>query len=169
MSSNNQIEIPSTRKSFVINSEHADMIVNDLLQGDYEALGRIFTDLVNFNLYGDFSIVETECNDKAERSARKLLKSDSEHYIAHYKGRSEQNAKNRLSGQRPDRDEVKEYARLKGYDENIAMEWCLQQATNDWLDNKGEPIKYWKKTLDAYMKAVNLNKLNSSMKGMFKL
>ena len=166
--SKNNIEIPSTRKSFVINSEHADMIVNDLMQGDYEALGRIFTDLVNFNLYGDYSIVETECNDKAERSARKLLKSDSEHYIQHYKARSEQNAKNRTARQYPDNNEIKDYARAKGYDENIVMEWCINQAHNDWLDQNGEPIKYWKKTLDSYMQAVNRNKINDLMKDKFR-
>lgn len=161
-------EIPSTKKSFVINSEHADMIVNDLMQGDYEALGRIFTDLVNFNLYGDLTITETVDGDKAERTARRLLKSDSEHYIKHYKAKSEQNAKNRLSGQRPDNAEIKDYARAKGYDENIVMEWCINQAHNDWLDQNGEPIKYWKKTLDAYMQAVMRNKINDAMKDKFR-
>ena len=166
--SKSNIEIPSTRKSFVINSEHADMIVNDLLQGDYEALGRIFTDLVNLNLYGDMSIIENLDGDKAERTARRLLKSDSEHYIAHYKARSEQNSKNRTAKQYPDNAEIKDYARAKGYDENIVMEWCLNQAHNDWLDQNGEPIKYWKKTLDAYMRGVMQNKIKASMKDMFR-
>lgn len=162
------IEIPSTRKSFVINSEHADMIVNDLLQGDYETLGRIFTDLVNFNLYGDLTITETIGNDKADRTARRLLKSDSEHYIAHYKARSEQNAKNRTARQYPDDAEIKDYARAKGYDPNIVMDWCINQAHNDWLDKNGEPIKYWKKTLDSYMQAVMRNKVTAGMKDMFR-
>lgn len=166
--SKSNIEIPSTRKSFVINSEHADMIVNDLMQGDYEALGRIFTDLVNYNLYGDLTITETVCEDKAERSSRKLLKSDSEHYIQHYKARSEQNAKNRTARQYPDNAEIKDYARAKGYDENIVMEWCLNQAHNNWLDQNDEPIKYWKKTLDSYMQAVNRNKFKAGMKDMFR-
>ena len=161
-------EIPSTRKSFVINSEHADMIVNDLMQGDYEALGRIFTDLVNFNLYGDLTITETECNDKIERSARKLLKSDSEHYITHYIARSEQNAKNRTASQYPDDAEIKDYARAKGYDPNIVMDWCIKQAHNDWKDQNGQPIKYWKKTLDSYMQAVMRNKINDALNDKFR-
>lgn len=154
-----KVEIPETRKSFVINSEHADMIVNDLMQGDYEALGRIFTDLVNLNVNGDLSITETACESKAERTARRLLKSDSEHYIAHYKARSEQNAKNRTSNQQPAREEILDYARAKGYirnldDEQVVVGWAMEQAQRDWKDRNGEPIKYWKKTLDAYMVAV---------------
>ena len=161
-------EIPSTKKSFVINSEHADMIVNDLMQGDYEALGRIFTDLVNFNLYGDLSITETVDGDKAERTARRLLKSDSEHYIKHYVAKSEQNAKNRTARQYPDNAEIKDYARAKGYDEQIVMDWCITQAHNDWLDQNGQPIKYWKKTLDAYMQAVMRNKISDTLKDKFR-
>ena len=145
---------PKTRRSFVINCEHADLIVNDLLQGDFEALGRIFTDLVNYNLYGDLAIVEPACENKAERSARKLLKADSEHYIANYTAKSEQNAKNRTSGQQPDNVEVREYARSKGYNPDIALEWAVEQAQRGWTDQNGEPIKYWKRTLDAYMAAV---------------
>lgn len=166
--SKSNIEIPSTRKSFVINSEHADMIVNDLMQGDYEALGRIFTDLVNFNLYGDLTITETVCEDKAERSARKLLKSDSEHYIQHYKARSEQNAKNRTARQYPNNDEVRDYALSKGYDPNDAVGWAMEQAQRDWLDPNGEPIKYWKKTLDSYMQAVMRNKVKAGLNDMFR-
>ena len=161
-------KIPDTKKSFVINSDHADMIVNDLMQGDYEALGRIFTDLVNFNLYGDMALVETESEDKAERSARKLLKSDSENYIKHYIARSEQNAKNRTAKQYPDNAEVKEYARSKGYDENIAIGWAIEQAQRDWTEPNGEPIKYWKKTLDAYMQGVMRNKINDALKDKFR-
>ena len=85
------------------------MIVNDLMQGDYEALGRIFTDLVNLNVNGDLSITETDCENKAERTARRLLKSDSEHYIAHYKARSETNRDNRTSGHQPSREELLDY------------------------------------------------------------
>lgn len=160
----NKLEIPSTKKSFVINSEHADMIVNDLMQGDYEALGRIFTDLVNYNLYGDLSITETMECDKAERTARRLLKSDSEHYISHYKARSEQNAKNRTSGQQPDKAEVRDYARAKGYDENIAIGWAIEQVQRDWKDQDGKPIQYWKKTLDAYMQAINRKRIEDMTK-----
>lgn len=158
-------EILENRKSFVINCEHADMIVNDLLQGDYDALGRIFTDLVNFNLYGDQSlydkekIAENPDFDKSERTARRLFKSDSEHYIKHYVARSKQNSKNRTAGQYPDYSELKEYARLKGYDENLAVDWGIQQASREWKDQNGEPVKYWKKTLDAYMKAINRKRI----------
>lgn len=159
-----KIEIPSTRKSFVINSEHADLIVNDLMQGDYEALGRIFTDLVNFNLYGDYQLIETETKDKAERSARKLLKADSEHYISNYKAKSEQNAKNRTSGQQPSRDELLDYARAKGYDEQMVIEWGMEQARKEWKDSNGEPVRYWKKTLDAYMQAVNRKRIEDMTK-----
>lgn len=159
-------EIPSTKKSFVINSEHADMIVNDLMQGDYEALGRIFTDLVNFNLYGDLTITETVDGDKAERTARRLLKSDSEHYIKHYVAKSEQNAKNRTARQYPDNAEIKDYARAKGYDEQVVMDWCISQAHQDWKDQNGEPIKYWKKTLDAYMQAVNRKRIEDITKNI---
>ena len=161
-------EIPSTKKSFVINSEHADMIVNDLMQGDYEALGRIFTDLVNFNLYGDMAITETVDGDKAERTARRLLKSDSEHYIKHYVAKSEQNAKNRTARQYPNNAEIKDYARAKGYDEQIVMDWCIEQAHKDWLDQNGEPIKYWKKTLDAYMRGVMQNKIRQGIDKAFR-
>ncbi len=153
-------KIPETRNSFVINNEHADMIVNDLLQGDYEALGHIFTDLVNLNLYGDYAIIENlDDKDKAERTARKLLKTDSEHYLNHFIARSEQNRTNRTAGQYPNNAEVKDYARAKGYDENIAVGWCIEQAQNDWKDQNGEPIKYWKKTLDAYMRGVARNRI----------
>lgn len=166
--SDKNFEIPSTKKSFVINSEHADMIVNDLMQGDYETLGRIFTDLVNFNLYGDMAITDTVGDDKAERTARRLLKSDSEHYIKHYIARAEQNAKNRTARQYPDNAEIKDYARAKGYDENIVMEWCIEQAHKDWIDKDGEPIKYWKKTLDAYMRAVNQNRIKQGLSDKFR-
>lgn len=160
-----KVEIPATRKSFVINSEHADMIVNDLMQGDYEALGRIFTDLVNLNVNGDLSITETDCDNKAERTARRLLRSDSEHYIAHYKARSETNRDNRTSGHQPSREELLDYARAKGYDQQIVIEWGMKQAQQDWCDRNGEPIKYWKKTLDSYMQAVNRKKIDDMTKG----
>ncbi len=154
-----KIEIPKNKKTFVINSEHADMIVNDLLQGDYETLGRIFTDLVNYNLTGDEQIIEITCEDKAERTARRLFKSDSEHYITHYTDRSKQNAKNRTAGQYPDDLEIKDYARAKNYDEQIVLDWCIKQAHNNWKDQNGEPIRYWKKTLDKYMQGVNRKKI----------
>ena len=154
------IEIPETRHTFVINNEHADLIVNDLLEGDFEALGRIFTDLVNFNLYGDYSIIENiENADKAERSARKLFKSDSEHYIQNFKARSEQASKNRTSGQQPDNAEVRDYARAIGYDENVAVDWAIQTAQRGWTDKNGDPIKYWKKALDAYMRGIAKNRI----------
>lgn len=148
------------KQSFVINNEHADMIVNDLLKGDFEALGRIFTDLVNYNLYGDETIVEYECTDKAERTARRLLKVDSEHYIKSWLARSDQNAKNRKSGATPTNDEVRDYCKAKGYNEQIAIDWAFDKAHNNWCDDAGEPIKYWKKSLDAYMRGVTRNQLN---------
>ena len=154
-----KIEIPETKRSFVINSEHADMIVNDLLQGDYEALGRIFTDLVNFNLGYNEDLKDAPCEDKAERTARKLLKTDSEHYIRNWIGRSEQNSKNRTSGQYPNNDEVRNYAISKGYDPNIAVGWAIERAQNNWCDEQGQPIKYWKKCLDSYMQGVNRKKI----------
>ena len=158
-----KIEIPSTKKSFVINSEHADLIVNDLLQGDFEALGRLFTDLVNFNVNGDLALAETKAEDKAERTARRLFKIDSENYIKHYCKVSEQNAKNRTAEQQPNRDEILDYARSKGYirdlaDEQVVVSWAMTQAQNDWKDRDGNPIKYWKRTLDSYMLAVMRNK-----------
>ena len=156
------------KKSFVINNSHADLIVNDLLQGDYEALGRIFTDLVNYNLYGDESLTECECKDKAERSARKLLKADSELYIENWIAKSEQNAKNRKSGQEPTKDELLDYARAKGYDEQIVIGWAMEKAHNDWKDENGDPIKYWKKTLDAYMRGVNRNRI-AEITGSFRM
>lgn len=159
------------KKSFVINNDHADMIVNDLLQGEYEALGRIFADLVNYNLYGDETITECECTDKAERTARRLLKADSEHYINNWLAKSEQNSKNRKGledGQGPGREEILDYARAKGYDEQIAIEWALNRAKDDWKDNDGNPIRYWKKPLDAYMKAVNRNRIKEIAGNMFK-
>lgn len=159
-----ELKIPNTKREFVINCEHADMIVNDLLQGEYETLGRIFVDLVNFNLYGDLSITETECQDKADRTARRLLKADSERYIENWLSRSQKNSKNRKSGQQPDNAEVKDYARAKGYDENVAVGWALEQAKRDWTDTDGEPIKYWKQKLDAYMKAVNRNRIEEMTK-----
>lgn len=155
-----KFEIPSTKKSFVLNNEHADMIVNDLLQGEYETLGRIFTDLVNYNLYGDESIIESSGEDKAERTARRLLRSDSEQYISNWIARSQQNAKNRKSEQYPNNDEVREYARSKGYDEEVAMSWCMEKTRNDWIGQDGKPIKYWKKNLDSYMQGINRNRIN---------
>lgn len=151
----------SRKKSFVINSEHADMIVNDLLQGDFETLGRIFTDLVNYNLFGDESITESASEDKAERTARRLLRSDSEHYISNWLAKSEQNAKNRTSGQEPTNEEIREYARSKGYDENTVIGWAMEQAHRGWVDQNGEPVKYWKKTLDAYMRGVSKKMLEN--------
>lgn len=158
----------SRKKSFVINNEHADMIVNDLLQGEYETLGRIFADLVNYNLFGDESIIENSSDDKAERTARRLLRSDSEHYISNWLAKSEQNAKNRTSGQEPNIDEIVDYARAKGYDVNTVKGWAIEQAHNDWKDQNGKPIKYWRKTLDAYVNAINRNKINDMALGIGK-
>jgi len=158
----------SRKKSFVINSEHADSICNELLAGEYETLGRIFVDLVNYNLYGDETITETECTDKIERHARRLFKTDSENYIRNWLAKSEQNAKNRTSKQEPTRDELVAYANAKGYDEQTVIGWSIEQAQKNWLDPNGEPIKYWKKTLDAYMKGVNRNKLEEMVKGIGK-
>lgn len=156
-----KIDIPKSRKSFVINSEHADMIVNVLLEGEYETLGHIFVDLVNLNVHGDLSITEVDVADKAERTARRLLKDDSEHYISSYEARSKINADNRTSGHQPSTDELKDYAKKKGYDEQTVIGWAIKQAHNDWTDQNGEPIKYWRKTLDSYMQAVNRNKIQS--------
>lgn len=161
-------QIPPSKKSFVLNNEHCDMIVNDLLQGDYEALGRVFSDLVNYNLYGDLSITERECSDKAERTARRLLKTDSENYINNWIAKSEQNAKNRTSNQRPDNAEIKDYARAKGYDEQVAVAWAIEMAHKDWLDNNGDPIRYWKKALDGYVRGINKNKVNDTIRDIFK-
>ena len=154
----------SRKKSFVLNSEHSDMIVNGLLKDDFETLGRIFTDLVNYNLYGDESIVENAGDDKAEIMARRLLRSDSEHYISNWLARSEQNAKNRTSGQEPSNDELMDYARAKGYDTNIVKGWAIDQAHRSWTDQDGNPIKYWKKTLDAYMRGVNRKRIEDMTK-----
>ena len=159
-----EFNIPNTKREFVINSEHADMIVNGLLKDDFETLGRIFADLVNYNLYGDESIVENAGEDKAEIMARRLLRSDSERYIENWIARSQKNSKNRTSGQQPDNAEVKDYARAKGYDENVAVGWALEQAKRDWTDTDGKPIKYWKQKLDAYMKAVNRNRIEEMTK-----
>lgn len=159
-------DVPASKKSFVINSAHADMIVNDLLQGDYEALGRLFTDLVNFNIYGDYSIIENiDDLDRTERTARKLLQADSENYIEHFVAKSQQNAKNRTSGHQPTRDELIDYARAKGYDEQTVIGWGMEQAQREWKDNNGDPIRYWKKTLDAYMQAINKKKIADITKG----
>jgi hypothetical protein len=151
----------SRKKSFVINNSHADLIVNDLLEGDFETLGRIFTDLVNYNLFGDESLTENASGDKADRSARRLLREDSENYITSWLAKSEQNEKNRKGGQEPTDEEIKDYARSKGYNEQIAIEWAITQAHNGWKDPSGEPIKYWKKTLDAYMRGVVRNMGNN--------
>ena len=158
----------SRKKSFVINNEHADMICNDLLAGDYETLGRIFVDLVNFNLFGDESIVENAGDDKAERTARRLLKSDSEHYISNWIARSEQNAKNRTSRQEPSIDEILDYARVKGYDQNIVKGWAIDQAHKGWKDKDGEPVRYWKKTLDSFMRAVSRKQLDNMARSIGK-
>lgn len=158
----------SRKTSFVINNEHADMIVNDLLAGEYETLGRIFADLVNYNLFGDESIVENAGDDRAERTARRLLKSDSEHYISNWLAKSEQNAKNRTSRQEPSIDEILDYARAKGYDQNTVKGWAIDQAHKGWKDQDGETIKYWKRTLDSYMRAVNKNLLNNMARSIGK-
>lgn len=168
MNDEKMAEKMSRKKSFVINSEHADSICNDLLAGEYETLGRIFVDLVNYNLYGDEAITETECTDRIERHARRLFKTDSEQYIRNWCAKSEQNAKNRTSRQEPTRDEVIAYANAKGYDEQIAIGWSIEQATKNWLDPNGEPIKYWKKTLDSYMRAVNRKKVEQIARDIVK-
>lgn len=165
--SDDLIKIPETKKEFVINSEHADMIVNELLQSDFETLGRIFTDLVNYNVFGDLSITESECTDKAERVARRLLHNDSECYIKNFIGRSKQASKNRTAGQEPSMDEIKEYANAKGYDSNICQEWGIRKAKEHWLDQNGEHIKYWKQSLDSYIRGVNKNRLEDEMKNLF--
>ena len=46
------------------------------------------------------------------------------------------------------------------------MDWCISQAHQDWKDQNGEPIKYWKKTLDAYMQAVNRKKIEEFTKNI---
>lgn len=164
---NDTAELLKRKQSFVLNNEHSDMIVNDLLQGEYEILGRIFTDLVNYNVHGDESIVDLDDTmDKAERTARRLFKVDSENYINHWIGRSQQNAKNRTSGQEPDQEELLSYARSKGYDEQTVIKWSIEQAHRDWTDQNGDPIKYWRKTLDSYMKAVNRNRLRDMTNGI---
>lgn len=161
-----KIEIPESKRSFVINNEHADMIVNDLLQGNYEELGKIFTDLVNYNLYGDEAISEYKTDDRTVRTARRLLKSDSENYITNWISRSQQNSKNRTSKQIPERAEIEDYARAKGYDVNIVIGWAIDMSHKDWKDNNDEPIKYWKKALDAYMKGVTKNRLDNMAKNL---
>lgn len=60
-------------KTFKMDTVCANIIVNGLLDGDFEALGRIFTDFVNYTLYDDISIIKPECDDKCERIARDLL------------------------------------------------------------------------------------------------
>ena len=163
-----EFKLPKSKRSFVINSEHADMIVNDLLAGEYEMLGKIFTDLVNYNLYGDESLIESASEDRTDRTARRLLRYDSEQYITNWIAKSEQNAKNRTGGTEPSRDEIIDYARAKGYDEQIAIGWAIEQSHKDWKDRDGKPVKYWRKTLDAYMRAVGKKRIEDMTKGIIR-
>lgn len=162
----------ANKKSFVINNDHADMIVNDLLQGDFETLGHIFVDLVNYNVWGDETLFSDvfEYDSKSEKVARRLFKADSENYINNWISRSEKNSKNRKGledGQGPDLEELKDYARVKGYDEQAVTHWAIEKAHDNWKDSDGNPIRYWKKALDNYMRAVNRNRI-AEMANTFK-
>lgn len=170
MSDESREERLKRKSTFVVSKEHSEMIIN-LLDGDYESLGRLFDALIRLNVDGEDVLSDSVDSKSREAFAWKLLKCDAEHFIESWLGKSEQNSKNRKGledGQGPGLDEIKDYARAKGYDEQIVIDWAITKAHNDWKDDAGNPIKYWKKPLDAYMKGVNKKRINDMAKNVFK-
>ena len=168
---NDRAERLKRKKTFVINKEHAEMIL-DLLDGDFEVLGKIFVDLVAFNLYGDTSLLENADEaSKPERMARKLLASDAEHYIQSWLGKSEQNTRNRTARNYPDKVEFLAYCREKGFSEQDIHDYCepyfMEKVKTSWLDQNGEPIKYWKSAFEAFMREINKDRLKAQMDRIF--
>lgn len=170
MSDESREERLKRKSTFVVSKEHSEMIIN-LLDGDYESLGRLFDALIRLNVDGEDVLSDNVDGKSREAFAWKLLKSDAEHFIESWLGKSEQNSKNRRGlddGEEITLAELEDYCNAKGYDIQTAKGWMIQQADNGWKDENGKPIRYWKKVLDAYMRGVNKKRL-ANIQNQFKL
>lgn len=166
-------EIPKFIKYVAIDPKTASDLCNEVYPDKPEIVGDILKDYVNFFLYDDQLLVEKEC-DRYEHFARNQLADDAVRLRTHAKEVSVVRAESgRLGGKRKAEnqksasveyadieDEVLDYIQAKKYDGNIAGRWLNEMIEKEWLDEDGEPIRDWRKRLDAYMKAVNKNKLD---------
>jgi hypothetical protein len=171
----------SRRDTFVLSSEHLDIICNKLFSNDDDGnlkLGRILRDLVSFNIDGTTELIDGgDKNDRADLGARELLYGDCKRYIDKWLLTSLHNAKNRQgktkasaeeqaqetdtqtdAGQ-PTLGDVLDYARGLtdqyntpiGKLEMVARKWHEDHKKHHWRDDDGKPIKDWRSLLKRYL------------------
>lgn len=168
----------SRRDTFVLSSEHLDIICNKLFSNDDDGnlkLGRILRDLVSFNIDGTTELIDGgDKNDRADLGARELLYGDCKRYIDKWLLTSLHNAKNRQgktkasaeeeqtqetdAGQ-PTQGDVVDYARgladqynaPPGRMEMLARKWHEEHTQSHWRDGKGNPIKNWRDLFNKYI------------------
>lgn len=177
-------EIPKFIKYVAIDPKTASDLCNEVYPDKPETVGNIFKDYVNFFLYEDDTLVETKC-DRYEHFARNQLADDAIRLRAHAKdvsdaraiagskggkskAESKDDAADHSDSNYPDEMEVIDYIRAKEYDGNIAGKWLDGMISCGWKDEQGNPIRNWRKRLDAYMRKYNKNRMESMANGMFK-
>jgi len=177
-------EIPKFIKYVAIDPKTASDLCNEVYPDKPETVGNIFKDYVNFFLYEDDTLVETEC-DRYEHFARNQLADDAIRLRAHAKDVSDIRAESGRKGGKakadgkdyapnptdsdtPDEIVVIDYVHAKKYDPNVAAKWLEGMINSDWKDENGLPIRDWRKRLDSYMKSYNKKRLGSMANGMFK-
>lgn len=165
----------SRRDTFVLSSEHLDIICNKLFSNDDDGnlkLGRILRDLVSFNIDGTTELIDGgDKNDRADLGARELLYGDCKRYIDKWLLTSLHNAKNRqgktkasaeeeqaqeTDAEQPTQGDVIECARgladkyntPPGRMEMLARKWYEEHTESHWRDNRGNPIKNWRDLFD---------------------
>lgn len=165
------------KDTFVLSSSHLDIIVNELLRDDDVKLARLIRDLVAFNVTGDNALIDNlDETDSADRTARKLLYDDCKVFIGKWLLKSIHNANNRKGktkdsasaiasdtsqsddddGQHPTINEVKDYAKLTqgGLSDaevaEIVSKWYDKETKSHWLDERGEPVRNWRKVFESY-------------------
>lgn len=86
----------SRKEQFVISNKTADIIVNDLFRDDDAKLGKVFRDLVAFNVDGTTDLIDNvDDQDTSDRTARHLLYNDCKAFIDRWLLTSRHNASNR--------------------------------------------------------------------------